>query len=108
HHLKLALDQAVSMDVKHYLPSILEQLATLHEQNGEIDSAYRYLKSYIAARDSILGPEQAKSIQELEGKYQLALKDKQLTDIEIKLSRRKNTIIILISLAMMLIIIAVG
>lgn len=70
--------------LQHY-----ELLAGIKNQLGEFDKAYYYLKQYQALHDSVTNVITKKNINELDRKYQVAIKEKEVAEKQFQLDATK-------------------
>ncbi len=101
HNLLKALQLSQQYNTNAHLSTIYSSLSDLYEAGGKTEEALLYLKKHIQIKDSISGTEQIKNIQQLEARYQSALKDKALTENKALLQRKNTMIIFLVSLTIL-------
>lgn len=85
---------ASETDSKRLLVSISLALSEVYAQKGDFKSAYNHFKLYNTLRDSVFGEEKSKLLIELETRYQLHAKQRQIEllskDKELKESEKKK------------------
>lgn len=101
-----ALSLAREFELKSYFPELHLSLSDLYERKKQSTLALKHLKQYILYKDSISRSDQIKNIQQLEAKYQSAVKDKALVENQVILQRRNNLIILLVSVGALLFVLA--
>ncbi len=106
HNLRKALALARQYQLGAHLPEIHNSLSRLYEAEGNNGLALAHLKQYIHTEDSISGIERVKNIQQLETRYQSALKDKTLAENKMQLQRKNMMILFLTGLTVSAVLIA--
>lgn len=74
--------------------SAYEMLAYLYEQKGDYKKAMEYNMAYFAIRDSIMGIEEKKKMEELQVQYQVEKKDLQLAKDKAELEARERQVFV--------------
>lgn len=77
-HLLAGLHLALSKGQLDNITNAYSQLAAAYEGMGQYEKALQYQKKYTAIRDSLLGHENAERIAEVETRYHVAQKNKEL------------------------------
>lgn len=106
--LKEAFKTSVENGINDELPHLHLILSQVYEAMGKPAQSLHHYKEHIALRDSLVKPEQLQSINELEVKYRILQKDKQLVQHRAALQanehllKEKNIIVIAISTGLLL------
>jgi len=79
-YLQAGLQLALRKGERDNIANAYEQLAAAYEGLGQYAQALQYQKKYVAIRDSLLGKESAGRIAEVETRYQVAQKDRELAE----------------------------
>ncbi|GAA4158298.1 ATP-binding protein [Chryseobacterium ginsenosidimutans] len=101
---KIAQNPIISLDDKI---SLMGDLNTVLEKNGDYEKAYRYQKIYNKLNDSIFSVEKAKNINEIITKYEVDKKNNQiqLLNQQKELQEKKSKLVIVTSLLFIFILI---
>lgn len=102
-----------SLQIIHAVPGINQAqiyklAADVKAKLGSYKQGYELLEKYVLLNDSLTGMETRKNVAELERKYQSELKTKELLEQRLRIRehkeaiRRKNTLLILLSIAIAL------
>ncbi|MEN0005055.1 MAG: ATP-binding protein [Bacteroidota bacterium] len=97
------LVQDTRRDIGGYMKT-LYQAAELYEQSGNTQKAYRALQKHTTLKDSLFSVERLKTINDLEAKYQSALKDKALQTKDAKIKQLTIYSVTFISLLILLLL----
>lgn len=81
HYLLQALSLAQTLQAKPHLRDIYEMLASLNEKERNYSEALGYHKLFAATKDSILNEESSKQINELQAKYETAVKNEEIATL---------------------------
>ncbi len=84
------------------------QLARTYERLGDYAQAFLYQKLYTTANDSLRGSENAKRISEIETKYRVAEKDRQLTQQQLKIAQQQKNLYLWLGGALLLVGVLIG
>lgn len=80
-YLVQALALAQTLEVKPHLRDIYEMLSNLSEKEQNYSDALEYHKLFTATKDSILNEESSKQINELQAKYETAVKNEEIATL---------------------------
>lgn len=86
------LHGAVKMNIREWAMSANERLAELYAAIGKYDLAYQHHVDFYNARDSSYSQSVTVNINQLEAKYRVAQKDKQIAEKELQISRQESSI----------------
>jgi two-component system NarL family sensor kinase len=74
---------------------LYEAMAKTYEEAGDYQNSLDYYKKYMTLRDSVYQAEKSKQIFELETKYQIERKEKEILSLRLKEKKRNYSIIVL-------------
>jgi len=77
-HFLDGLTTAKEIESKPYIQESLMLLSEAYNLKGDVAKAYDYHKQYVVVKDSIMNEENAKSINELQAKYETEKKEKEI------------------------------
>ncbi|MCH2198613.1 MAG: sensor histidine kinase [Flavobacteriales bacterium] len=84
--LKSAYEQSVEMNMLEQANNALECLAETMAGLGKYEEAYEYKFLHLTYRDSVLNTEKTRQINDLEVKYQSAIKDREIAETRLDLA----------------------
>ncbi len=96
--LSKALILAKETNTSYLIRDIYDKLAILNEHQKKFNQAYRYLRSYIQVKDSLLNEKSSAQIGDLKIKYETEKKDQQITllatekELQQKEAQRQSTL----------------
>ncbi len=76
--LNQAWEMASQINSQRILVSISRGIANIYESIGDYQKAYEFTQQFLALRDSVFSQEQSKQLVELETRYQLNAKERQI------------------------------
>ncbi len=103
---KIAQNSSIPLD---YKISLMDDLNTVLEKNGDYKKAYQYQKIYHKLNDSIFSVEKAKNINEIITKYEVDKKNNQilLLNQQKEFQEKKSKLVLVSSLLFILILIGI-
>jgi len=103
---KIAQNSSIPLD---YKISLMDDLNTVLEKNGDYKKAYQYQKIYHKLNDSIFSVEKAKNINEIITKYEVNKKNNQilLLNQQKEFQEKKSKLVLVSSLLFILILIGI-
>ncbi|WP_300349120.1 sensor histidine kinase [Chryseobacterium sp.] len=103
---KIAQNSSIPLD---YKISLMDDLNTVLEKNGDYKKAYQYQKIYHKLNDSIFSVEKAKNINEIITKYEVDKKNNQilLLNQQKEFQEKKSKLVLVSSLLLILILIGI-
>ena len=105
YYLQRAKSMAEKTNSPGYLASIFKMLEHFEEENGNYKTAMDYYKSATAINDSLFSQEKKNEIAGLEGKHNLAVKDKEIAINQLMLASQRKTQWALMAGLMLLVVI---
>ncbi len=90
--LNQALSNAESFQLSHNIINIHQLLAKLYEAIGKIDNAYHHHKNYTYLKDSLSNEQVKTNMYQLDLKYRITQKDKELLEKQLMITRQESRI----------------
>lgn len=87
--------EAIALEAKTNLQDrsrafLYQLMAKIYHESGDNGQAYRYQNQYIQFNDSLLHAERNNSIDQLQVKYQVSEKDREIAEKKLQLDQQKN------------------
>jgi signal transduction histidine kinase len=89
-YIRLSLELAEKAQSGRLLADAYMALSKLEQKAGNYQKAFEYLDRYNTYRDSMVAPEQLRTVAELEKKYETERKDREIAEKELELIQRDS------------------
>ena len=90
YYLENAKQQCIAIESQELLLQINQNLAELYAIKGDYKNAYLHFKDFYTINDSLFSQENKNKIAEIDGNYQLSLKDKEIQLNQVTIASQKK------------------